>query len=446
MCSVIYRLYSTWLLRRLDRLIDELSYYQAAFLSNRSADDHIFTVRRISEENWRCGKRIYIVSLDLSKAFDTIDMTVGLQILKSLNLPHHLINRIVKCCFWERTAVLWYGALSQWVNKSIGVKQGCPISPRIFTLVLDAVMQTLSCQFNINLNQSTGITLPCVLAYADDILLIDDDECRLTLMFTELVSLLDSVGLKLNPNKTEILIRDPNFSADLVIPTTFQLGPFLIKRSPSIRYLGSYLSSNLSRKITTQKRCCTALGVSQTLAKFIRQYKLSTETAVLIYKVVVCPLMIFGIKAAALTKANREKLTRYERYILSILTRYTHNKQNFSRKKLLQGKTVGKKVVAYRIRYWTHILRRPSNHLLKQALAYRAPFLKTGRPCYTWNTSLNYDFQRTGVTRSQWEECSQDREAIKRMTDEFLEKSEIHLSDDTTSDSDANSCSNSSSE
>lgn len=105
------------------------------------------------------GTKIYMVSLDISKAFDTVDLNVGVTILKSLKLPYHLINRIIKSCFWGKKAVLWYGALSKWANKSIGVKQGCPISPRIFTLILNEVIKTLACEFSMDLNGRYKITL-----------------------------------------------------------------------------------------------------------------------------------------------------------------------------------------------------------------------------------------------------------------------------------------------
>lgn len=159
----------------------------------------------------------------------------------------------------------------------------------------------------------------------------------------------------------------------------------------------------------------------------------------LIYKIVICPIMIYGIKAAALTKANREKLSRYERYLLSIMTRFATKKSftRFNRRKILEGKTIEKKVVAYRIRHWAHILRRPPNHLLQQALSLRAPYKKRGRPCFTWNTSLEHDFLQTRIERSQWSSLVQSRYDIKNMTDMYLRRDETDSDSADSNDSES---------
>lgn len=36
-------------------------------------DDHVFVTRRILEECWRAGERVYVASLDIEKAFDNVE-------------------------------------------------------------------------------------------------------------------------------------------------------------------------------------------------------------------------------------------------------------------------------------------------------------------------------------------------------------------------------------
>lgn len=60
--------------------------YKADFINNRSCDDHMFTLRRILEEQWRKEKQTFVISLDLEKKM--------VMALKELNIPCLLINRI----------------------------------------------------------------------------------------------------------------------------------------------------------------------------------------------------------------------------------------------------------------------------------------------------------------------------------------------------------------
>lgn len=100
LCNVGYKIYSKLLLNRLDEYLNLPSSYQAAFLANRSTEDHMFTIRRVLDEEWRSGNRIYVLSIDLARAFDTVDLTAVSECLQQY-VPHYLVNRIIRTCFWE---------------------------------------------------------------------------------------------------------------------------------------------------------------------------------------------------------------------------------------------------------------------------------------------------------------------------------------------------------
>lgn len=235
-----YRVYSHFLLQLLDNMLEPLGDYQAAFLHNRSVDDHLYTLNRVLEEEWNSGNVLYVLSLDLEKAFDKVNLIAATTILKHLKVPHHLINRIIKACMWERTSLLWFNQLTPTTSKSTGVKQGCPLSPRLFTLVMDAVLQTMAEELNISLCQpGPNLIYPLVLAYADDILLISRFPHELESMLSHLVPLFESVGLRCNMNKSSLLIRDP-LSTLLNIGETVTIGGYSFKVTDNLKYLGEY--------------------------------------------------------------------------------------------------------------------------------------------------------------------------------------------------------------
>jgi hypothetical protein len=208
-CCTMYRIYASFLLDRLDNKIEELGNYQAAFLNNRSTDDHMFTLRRILDENWREGTKTYVMALDIEKAFDTVDLNALKDILTT-RTNHTLTNRIIKGCMNESTCIKWFGQQSDYVNKGKGVKQGCPLSPRLFTLVMDDVLKTLAEEVDsLELNQDYQINLPVILSFADDLIIVSPSINNLNEILTKIKPLLASVGLHINETKTQIIIRDP---------------------------------------------------------------------------------------------------------------------------------------------------------------------------------------------------------------------------------------------
>lgn len=180
-----YKIYARFLLNKLEPFIGEFPLYQTGFLRNRSTDDHLFVLRRLTEERWRVGRPTYILSLDMHKAFDNVDLhTIG-PILLHYGVPPTLINRIITAVLHERTAVQWFGRRTKEYTKGKGVKQGCPLSPYIFIIVLNYAIERVAQRMKIDL-QLSNLELPLILAYADDLLILTEDAITLERILKEL--------------------------------------------------------------------------------------------------------------------------------------------------------------------------------------------------------------------------------------------------------------------
>lgn len=134
------------------------------------------------------------------------------------------------------------------------------------------------------------------------------------------------------------------------------------------------------------------------------------QIARLLYKMVIEPSMTYGLKCAALTKANRSKLRRYERLILRDMINNAGSKPGpIKIHDLLEGKTVTKRIKCLRLCYYGHILRRPAPHLLHSAYRHKAQKLKVGRPCFTWKNTLNQDMKYYDKNPTEWSELASDK-------------------------------------
>lgn len=115
----------------------------------------------------------FVLSIDLRKAFDMVDAKRQGEILSSYGTPAYLINRIIVAILHERTTVRREGRRTTVSNRTIGVKQGCPISPYLFVVMLNYAIQRVCDRLGID-SDLKAIILPLLLAYADDIIIIGD--------------------------------------------------------------------------------------------------------------------------------------------------------------------------------------------------------------------------------------------------------------------------------
>lgn len=89
----------------------------------------------------------------------------------------------------------------------------------------------------------------------------------------------------------------------------------------------------------------------------------------MLYNTVLMPSLTYGLNATSLTKVNRSSLARREHMMIQTVANISEppmhgHSVNF----LLNGKTINKRVSAYRLRYYCHILRRPDHSILKRGL------------------------------------------------------------------------------
>lgn len=248
--------------------------------------------------------------------------------------------------------MLWKGQLTNPYQRRRGIKQGCPLSPYIFNLIMEAVLESVADEVpSLRLNQTDRITLPIILAFADDLIVIVDNEEDLELILNKLKEYLSYVGLNLNPDKCKILVREPIGEPVQELEVNGQV----YRTTDPLRYLGIYLTSKLERPMTVRTRCRNSVRVSRAVMDFLRKYKPSWELGRVIYESVIAPSMLFGTQVSILTKYSRKSLRGYERQIVQnmySLCRSPDNcPQTISVNRLLGKKRITKKARMYQMRW-----------------------------------------------------------------------------------------------
>ncbi|GBP31321.1 hypothetical protein EVAR_31447_1 [Eumeta japonica] len=243
-------------------------------------------------------------------------------------------------CLKEHTSILWFGQKPKVSPKERGQTRMSTLTSA-FTIVLDDVLRTLEeLVSEVRLDQDAEINLPVILSFADDIIIIGDSTTVLTNIMKNLKELLISVGLKLNETKTKMLVRDPINKS--IAKQTQEINGVLITPVDTIKYLGTYLTSELCRRDTIKARCKQAIRNAKGLIPFIKKTKMHWKIAKLIYKMVISPSMTYGLNVVALTKSNRTRLRQYEREILKDMLQAARNQPKLKTQEILEGKTITK--------------------------------------------------------------------------------------------------------
>ena len=84
---------------------------------------------------------LYVIFLDLTKAYDVLDRSRSLELLKGYEVGEQV--RRLLTVYWERTTMV--AMAGSYYRKGFkgerGVTQGDPLSPTIFNVVVDAVVR-----------------------------------------------------------------------------------------------------------------------------------------------------------------------------------------------------------------------------------------------------------------------------------------------------------------
>jgi len=177
--------------------------YQNGFRDGRSVIDNMFELKIIIEKLWKYNQSVEYSFIDFQKAYDSIHRDTLWECMKEFKIPTKLINMCKTCVQKTRSVVRIEGTLSSFFENKIGLKQCDTLSPMLFNLVLQKVIQSIKM---VPSGTKIGKEQLNVLAYADDIVLIGKNEIEKRKLFVEMENIARKYRLQINQEKTKYMI------------------------------------------------------------------------------------------------------------------------------------------------------------------------------------------------------------------------------------------------
>ena len=181
---------------------------QAGFRRNYSTTDHIYTLHSIISNNLYGRRRCktYVAFIDFKKAFDTVNRHTLWQILHKRGVSTKMLSQI-KAIYKTVTAVVRHGSeYTREIICPLGVKQGCLLSPLLFSLLIAEVAYEVVDGGRTGYQFIPGAKELFTLLFADDIALISLTPAGLQTQINNLKRAAEKLGLVVNLEKTKIMV------------------------------------------------------------------------------------------------------------------------------------------------------------------------------------------------------------------------------------------------
>nr|GEW08179.1 RNA-directed DNA polymerase, eukaryota, reverse transcriptase zinc-binding domain protein [Tanacetum cinerariifolium] len=177
-CNDMYNCISKILTNRIKSGLDKIVHInQSAFIPGRHIQDNILIAQELLRGyNISNGPKRCAMQIDIQKAYDTVSWNFMEKALLGFGFHSTMINWIMQCITSSKFSLCLNGESHGYFKGGRGLRQGDPISPYLFTLVMEVF--NLIMKKNIDASNDFGYHFGCKelklshICFADDLLVL----------------------------------------------------------------------------------------------------------------------------------------------------------------------------------------------------------------------------------------------------------------------------------
>jgi len=228
---------------------------QFAYKSKSSTTMCTFMVIETIQYYRKNGSDVYVTLLDCSKALDLVRFDKLFKLLLYKSMCPLVIRLLINMYLNAMYCISCKDAISENFSVNNGVKQGGVMSPLLFTLYTDPLIEDLIIS---NFGCYMGDKCASVFVYADDIILLSPTKYAMQKLLDKCATYADEFDLIFNPLKCKTILFSDNL----------ELSSLYIENAPmsmgeTEKHLGHWLSSrgdyikcdNISKDLKVRSNC-----------------------------------------------------------------------------------------------------------------------------------------------------------------------------------------------
>ena len=431
--SVAGKILAKILLNRLNAHLDQTGLIpesQCGFRKDRGTIDMIFTARQLQEKCQEQNVDLYMTFVDLTKAFDTVSRDGLWKIMAKFGCPPRFIAMVRQFHDGMQARVQNDGEFSEPFEVTNGVKQGCVLSPALFSMMFSAMLMDafqdsdtgfpIRYRFDGNifnlrrLQAKTKVQTDVLdeLLYADDMDKNANTEAKMQRAMDQVSQSCDNYDLTISTKKTEV-VHQPAPGKPYNEPTITVNGQKL-KVVDKFTYLGSTLSRavHIDDEITARiAKASVAFG--RLRANVWERNGIKLDTKLKVYKAVVLPTLLYACETWTVYQRHAKRLNHFHlsclRKLLKIKWQDKIPDTEVLRKAGMQSMHTVLKLAQLR---WTgHVIRMPDARLPKKVFYGELQEGKRsqGGQKKRYKDTLKASLKDFKIPMGSWEQTAQER-------------------------------------
>lgn len=297
----IYKLYASFLQRRLAKAIDpDLLNTQYGFRAGRSTSTPVACVRRVLDRAEATKMPIFVTFLDWEKAFDKVKQDRLMKALERMNIPTKYCTAIGSLYSDPKFRVKMGDDESEWKSQKTGIRQGCPLSPYLFIILMTVLFRDVKDGINLDNQSVDGLDFNELL-YADDTALITTTAPSMNKLVGKIDTCAAHFGLKFNYSKCIAINYNTPYT------TKFKNGDKIPTGIETV-YLGATIRKDhdVCREIT--KRIGTCFATLKRMDLFWNNANCPLKFRIQVHDAVIRSKLVYGMESVMITKALMSKI------------------------------------------------------------------------------------------------------------------------------------------